>query len=487
MTKVYRFPSLWIGCLALSLSGGLRADQYHYSNLLVGDRAIGMGGAYTAVADDSSAVFYNPAGLAFALSNDISGSANALYTRKATYKDTIQGSDFVEKSGGTLPSFFGGLQKLDRISKGLVFAFGVYTLDSELKDQDDLITNVNFSRPANCIAYESDGTTPKKNADGTIQTGVDRPPTILDRFHRAVNQRGSTFYVGAGVGWRPMNNLAVGFAVNYNAIDELVQDYQDVRTSSSKCTEGGNFSDRVETKSQNIRQHLTASGIQPVFSLQYTIDGRISLGLTVKAGTYYKQSYDHLFESHTVNLAKADQAKVDATTGEVLSDGKSINAQSISIGKSSSPLGKMPIETRMGAAWFYSTRLLMSTDVTHYTKVSNADNIAGVGQLYSREAVTNFAVGLEYYLVPSIPLRLGLFTNNDARPKINHDTAGNRDHIDYNGMSIFLAWVQPNSQIGAGFIVQDGRGEAQKISGSKTVQTVEASALTFAFSATHSF
>src|ERR1051325_6097641 len=35
------------------------------SSLELGSRAAGMGGAFTAVADDGSAIFYNPAGIAF--------------------------------------------------------------------------------------------------------------------------------------------------------------------------------------------------------------------------------------------------------------------------------------------------------------------------------------------------------------------------------------------------------------------------------------
>ena len=47
------------------------AGPYHFSDILPGDRAMGMGGAFGAVADDSSSIYYNPAGLAFALSSNI--------------------------------------------------------------------------------------------------------------------------------------------------------------------------------------------------------------------------------------------------------------------------------------------------------------------------------------------------------------------------------------------------------------------------------
>src|SRR5688500_11173733 len=99
----------------VALSGGTAlADQFHYNNVLVGTRSVGMGGAFGAVSDDASGVYYNPAGLAFALSNDIQGSANAFYQKKTTYEKTLGNDDFVEESSGSLSPFFGGLQKLDR-------------------------------------------------------------------------------------------------------------------------------------------------------------------------------------------------------------------------------------------------------------------------------------------------------------------------------------------------------------------------------------
>jgi long-subunit fatty acid transport protein len=53
--------------LVLALGGfsaPARADRFHYQGLLIGQRAIGIGGAFTGLADDPSAAFYNPGGLA---------------------------------------------------------------------------------------------------------------------------------------------------------------------------------------------------------------------------------------------------------------------------------------------------------------------------------------------------------------------------------------------------------------------------------------
>ena len=129
MVQIFRmilFGSIVMSSLA-------KADQFHYQNFLIGDRAIGLGGAYSGVADDASGIFYNPAGTAFALNNDVSGSANAIYQKKIVFKNTLPGHDFTENSNGTVPSFFGGLLKADSVAEGLVIAWGIYSLDSELK------------------------------------------------------------------------------------------------------------------------------------------------------------------------------------------------------------------------------------------------------------------------------------------------------------------------------------------------------------------
>ena len=108
-------------------------------------------------------------------------------------------------------------------------------------------------------------------------------------------------------------------------------------------------------------------------------------------------------------------------------------------------------------------------------------------ELYNRESVINFATGAEYYITPSVPVRFGLFTNNDARAELDSTKINQPDHIDYTGLSLFFAWVQPNSQVALGTVMQNGSGKAQKISGVTTMQDVSAVSRTIAFSATHSF
>lgn len=436
----------------LSLSGASAyADQFHYNNIIVGERAMGLGGAFTAVADDASALIYNPAGLGFALSNDLSGSANAFYQRKVTYKKTIGTKDFVEKSGGTLAPFFGGLQKLDNVIPGLAVAFGLYAQDSELKDQNDLIEN--FGN--------------------------------LERFHRTANVRGSTTGLGVAAAKRVLSNFSVGAGVNYLMIDELTQEYQDVKYKSSLscvpqasasrpnwnvCT-GNGFLDQAFLQ-QNTRFRLNSTALEFNLGAQLAT-GTWSFGLNARLRKLITDELEYGVDSRT-NIG-------GSTTLDGVPNFQIANqSASFSDTKIEDPLKTLPTEIRGGVAWFPSSTFLWTFDTIHHTKAD------GGNAIYNREAVTNFATGAEYYITPSIPMRAGFFTNYDARPEVQSGKSGQPDHIDYMGYSVFGGWVQPNSQISAGVILQTGDGKAQK-TGDANIQSVEALSYTLAVSATHSF
>lgn len=105
----------------------------------IGDRAIGMGGAYTALADDSSASWYNPAGLVHVSGNIFTISANVYQYKELTYTDFVL---FNEPSGNSKATYdstsfnvfpssmiYGTRFKTGRFFHGV--AFSVLVVDSE--------------------------------------------------------------------------------------------------------------------------------------------------------------------------------------------------------------------------------------------------------------------------------------------------------------------------------------------------------------------
>lgn len=108
------------------------ADEFHYNNILIGDRASGMGGAYTAISDDPGGMYYNPAGIAYSTGKNLSASVNAYSVSSRTYKGVIGGQDWTRTSSTLLPNFFGIIQPVGRFKLG--FSYSVP--DSNQEDQD---------------------------------------------------------------------------------------------------------------------------------------------------------------------------------------------------------------------------------------------------------------------------------------------------------------------------------------------------------------
>ncbi|NBR22000.1 MAG: aromatic hydrocarbon degradation protein [Proteobacteria bacterium] len=122
----------WIAIILCLAGGVLYADENHFKNVLVGDRAATMGGTYIAIADDSTGGYYNPAGLAYSVGDTISGSGNAYYTSKTRYKKTIGNQDWERDSETVLPNFFGITKSLGRT----MLAFSYIVPDSFIEHQD---------------------------------------------------------------------------------------------------------------------------------------------------------------------------------------------------------------------------------------------------------------------------------------------------------------------------------------------------------------
>ena len=469
-----------LGVLAFGMGGMFTANCalaniYYYNNVVSGDRAVGMGGAFTGISDDASGVIYNPAGLAFSINDSVSGSANAYYLKRSEYKNTIGSKSFVEKSNGYYPSFIGGAKKLDFLSEGLVGAFAIYFSDFEFKDQDDFINN---------------------------------PKLGIESFHRTVNKKASTLHIAFGVGKRIFSNFSLGMSLGVVLLDEVQQQYQDAVLETNITNLGLKLSSSASNKGKiysvftdNSRTRLSANGVEPAFGFQGVLFDKLSLGFMYRKTFYFSQKFEstgdrsrgYQFADFTVvqpsDLDKPDPSDQKTTAYYNNVGSGKINRQTPSGEYSKGvplkviidePFFEGPSEARGGLAYFATTRLLWSFDVSHHFEVDARKDLG-----IKRESVTNYMTGLEYYATPAMPVRMGFFTNNDTRPAIDSRRTDQADHIDYYGGSLYAAWAQPTSQIGAGVVGQYGRGKSQKVSGSLTVQDVNSYSVTLLFSATH--
>lgn len=148
-------PILLSSLLLVLLCGRSFADEFHYNNFLIGDRASGMGGAYTAVADDPTGLYYNPAGIVYSTGRNLSASVNAFYNLNKKYDNVIGGQGWERKSSSLLPNFFGITQPLGKFQ----FGFSYAVPDSIHEDQDQVFYSLPNSISRYIINFNNDDNT----------------------------------------------------------------------------------------------------------------------------------------------------------------------------------------------------------------------------------------------------------------------------------------------------------------------------------------
>lgn len=81
-----------------------RAGVYNYYDVMVGGRAAQMGGAFTALADDATAAYFNPAGLVQISTSSFSVSANGLDLQTYTISNRLFGQNVKFRSSTFYPT-----------------------------------------------------------------------------------------------------------------------------------------------------------------------------------------------------------------------------------------------------------------------------------------------------------------------------------------------------------------------------------------------
>lgn len=156
------------------------ADENHYRNILIGERAADLGGAYTAVSDTPAGLYYNPAGVVYAAGTSVTASVSTYDYFQKSYSRGLSGlSDWERRSTNFVPSFFGVVRP---IGKG-VFGMSYAMPDSVTEDQD-----LEYQDTANNI----------------------------NRYTINFNNRDRTFHLGPSYAFRVNDNVSVGASLYFH-------------------------------------------------------------------------------------------------------------------------------------------------------------------------------------------------------------------------------------------------------------------------------
>jgi len=249
----YVVAFLWSLFLALLPCSGVLADEFHYNNFLIGDRASGMGGAYTAVSDDPSGMYYNPAGIAYSTGKSLSASVNAYYYAAKKYDNVIAGNAWNRTSTSLLPNFFGIVQPLDSVKVGFSYAVP----DSITENQDQAFYNL-----------------PTKFAGVTAKQ-------YLIQFKNEDN----TYNYGPSIAWEAFKDFSAGLTlyIHQRTHQQIMNQRIDLSNGTYEWI--------------NTYYELNERGVKPILGLMWSPVEKTTVGLSV-AKTYVLNSSTKVHDTY---------------------------------------------------------------------------------------------------------------------------------------------------------------------------------------------
>lgn len=462
-SSFFFLKKLFLLCV-LGYLGQLTADSYHNINGFFGERASGMGGAYTAISDDPSGGYYNPAGLAYAYDSSISLSASNYTTGKKNYNNVLgPGQGYDREFRNYIPNFFGLVKETEQ---GARIGFSILNpINDSFQRNDQIQLPLYYPAISNFKLYN-------RETYNNINIGLSYAKALVP------------------------GKFSYGVSLYY------LQDTASISNSGLV-----QFKDKtyiVQTNSDN----RTTRGLIPVLGLMYTPIDKLSFGLSVRR--IIVTSQNRLINSFQIDSTAGGTEGILFIEGTHKAFGGSIGD---TIYRGPSYSGKIPevTEVRLGTAFFPNKNLVASFDVIYtsgYSRKTNNTEILYGGGLpttitlsdnedleLKRYATTNFAFGLEYYLTEYLSLRLGSFTNyantknqtwltsamiaynrqiagdsetilNDGSTVVNYKPQALRDnprneYVDTIGYTLGFSFSTAKSSIGINLIKEYGRGHAK--------------------------
>jgi hypothetical protein len=429
-----RRTTVLLAGLMLAATAVARADDTHYQNQLIGERALGMGGAFTAISTDPTASFYNPGGLAMSLSSSVSASLNlygfehrVIHDGFVSYIDGERKAvDMETSSFPTIPTTFGVLR-----------AFGETLPDGSRRHA------VAFSMlipDQTSVSYEA-----------TIGRSGQ---TDLDVLRLSESDR--TLWVGPSYAIRITDDLAIGLSA-FLSMRSWSRSYSRAMETPTAPPGERPTADYFEFN----RIDCSADTFELLLRLGvlYQPLPEFRLGLTIGFPSIHVYGEGSLSNQFSYAWFDPPPAYGDFRTESA----SGLPAETFD-----------PLEIRAGLAWSPSRTMVVAFDASyHLPTFSPYERIhlweedrarLQFDDLFApsidRRGVLNLNAGFEWLIAERWPVRVGGFTNFSSAPPLTSTAAG-PEKIDIVGGTLSVGYNFSAFALNVGFLGSVGWGKAQ--------------------------
>ena len=381
------FGWMGVGAALLLSPGSALAGEFNYKALLTGEKAAGLGGAYVALADEQTGMYYNPAGIVHAPVLGSTATVNLLTGTSTTYENVFGGSEWTRESLELVPGFFGTMVRDGDMTMGV----SVVVVDSASENQRETFTDIQIG-----------------------QTNWDELKVYNNFSSRRYNIGPSIAIQGSG-GWSWGASLFADYATRDRSYQQRLSDDSDGA--------GADPDDNVALV--QVEREATSLGVRPVLGLMYRGD-QWSLGASVAHTFPITRTYDYAFTaSRTIST---DPGNDGLTTGRFIA---------VDFIDESDETEDQPFEIALAVAYLSSTNTTWTVQVDHVTEREVSSGLIQGGAVPPRDlstkAVWNVAMGVERPITSTWLMRAGIYTNfanNDAEGVATFSTPDNADADD---------------------------------------------------------
>ncbi len=402
------------------------AQPTNYRDIPIGERSIGMGGAFTGVADDPSAAYYNPAGLVTGDKAQFSGSLSLFAFGRTKIQDgltTPEGSvNFVSKVRLAIPPF-----------AGAVLQFG----------------KKRYRKHKYALAYSS--VQPNRTSE-VYNVSIENPATESG-VRIAVDNRLSLH--GFSFAARLSRKWSFGFTWYLGVQKEGYR--EDVALAA-----GGTFDPNGERIDADSLVSSTLVGVRGFYFVP-------RLGILYRKSS--KWSLGAMFQLPSIPLKEKGKLRRQMSTFDAASGESTFSLIDESNLSANAPI---PWQLNLGAAMTPKKRSTVGFDVAVYGWVKDRDVIKlpstvdisedEIGVFFSnsteRRVAANVSIGGEYDF-GKLALLAGLFTNLSSAPKVPASTQSyTMPRIHMFGASAAIGVHARDYRLSTGVTAMWGRGDA---------------------------
>lgn len=386
------------------LSSTVMADQYHYGNLLVGGKAIGYGGAYIAIADDLSAMHYNPAGLAFQEAST-SASVNTMAFEDTEFLGVFSdGSDVKRSSFTVVPGFIGLSGKQDQLSYGSFF------------------TVLDFSQERST-----------SQTDYTLQGDI--PQDVVEFVDYDLDN--ASYKLGGSLAYEYSDQLAIGMTISLIYKNFITTQgsgaFYTFPVEYGGITTGFNAQQRVKEE-----QYI----VEPTLGALWKTDV-VNIGLKYSRQFSINRNFESTIKLVVPGVLAIDPYRSSAYFAVTESAEKQQYPHQLSLGLSKQ-FDMLNISAQVD---YYSS----VTDLTYQPETALPDTL-------NLNSVINYSAGVEFKLGEDTAVQLAFFTDNSNGDIDISQTYQRIEKIDVNGISLAYKSTLLDLPFRFGVYVKKGTG-----------------------------